>query len=242
VHDRAAEQLLLRNRRTARDLGVALLVPSFPRPAKQWRVYTHALDRDTVLARPPLGKLDRQLVAMIEASNEEVRSRGRPACQRVLLIGFSAAGQFASRFALLQPERVQAAVVGSPGGWPMVPATGEGEVSLDYPLGTADYHSIAGRAFPRAAASAVPLLFVLGDEDTNDAVAYPDAFDEPQAALVNRRFGKTPVERWPHARRLFAGFAADFRLYPGVGHAWSARMIADALAFFRRHDSREACR
>jgi dienelactone hydrolase len=241
VHDREAERLWRRNHKLARDFQLALLVPSFPRPEAHDRVYTHALDRDTMLAKVPLGALDRQLLAMIDAANAELQGRRRGRCARVFLIGFSAAGMFVSRFSLLHPERVQAAVGGSPGGWPMVPATSDGGEQLTYPLGTADFRTIAGRPFPREEARRLPLLFLLGDQDVNDAVPYPDAFDKAHAELVTRRFGKTLVERWPHARRLFSGFNADFRLYAGVGHSWSREMILDILAFLRRHDERSAC-
>jgi hypothetical protein len=48
VRDRAARQTVDRSRPWADRHGVALHVPAFPRPRTDWRIYTHALDRDAL--------------------------------------------------------------------------------------------------------------------------------------------------------------------------------------------------
>ena len=55
--------------------GLVAIVPSFPRPKSDWKTYTHALDRDTMLTPPPLGHLDEQLIAMMSAARAELAQR-----------------------------------------------------------------------------------------------------------------------------------------------------------------------
>ena len=53
--------------RIARKLGIPLLIPCFDRPKTDWQIYTHALDRDTLLCEKyPLVRIDKQLNFMID--------------------------------------------------------------------------------------------------------------------------------------------------------------------------------
>jgi len=65
----------------ADELEVILLVPAFIRPAKDWKIYTHALDRDVLLTtdRVDLRRLDLQLIAMIDHARAPTAS---PRCTR----------------------------------------------------------------------------------------------------------------------------------------------------------------
>src|SRR5262249_52758998 len=67
------------------------------------------------------------LIAMIDHARSILGSR---ICPRVLMSGFSASGSFAGRFTMLHPERVLAAAIGSPGGWPLAPSD-----EWTYPVG-----------------------------------------------------------------------------------------------------------
>jgi dienelactone hydrolase len=153
----------------------------------------------------------------------------------VLITGFSASGSFANRFAVLHPDHVLAAAVGSPGGWPIAPVTSAHGEALPYPVGIAEVDALTGAPVDLAALRRVRFLFLLGDADTNDAVPYRDSFSAADEALIMRRFGKTPVARWDAARRLYesAGLHAQYRLYRGVGHQLSRDMKADVEAMFR---------
>lgn len=220
-HRRDAWWMGFERKRIADRLGVALLVPAFPRPATGWEIYTHALDRDVLTTdRPELARLDLQLIAMIDAARTALAARGLATRERVLIQGFSASGMFANRFTALHPERVLAAVVGAPGGWPLVPAAAVGADSLAYPAGVADLEALTGRAFDAAAFAAVPQLFVQGALDDNDSVDFSDGWDEAPAAQVDRLFGADPQARWPRAEALYreAGANARFGTVPGVGH------------------------
>jgi dienelactone hydrolase len=205
-------------------LGVALLVPVFPRTAD---VYTHALTRDAIVTKTPaLARVDLQLIAMVDHARALLGASVRP---RVLMAGFSASGSFTNRFAVLHPDRVLAAAIGSPGGWPLAPST-----EWTYPVGISDLQALSGSKLDLAALRKVSLFLFLGDQDTNDAVPYRDSFTAADEALVMQRFGKTPVARWDAAKRLYAQakLRATFTLYPGVAHQVAPEMAADIEAAF----------
>lgn len=217
---------------TADRLGVALLTPLFPRPPvadAADNLYLHALSRAALTAKAPAhARVDLQLIAMIDDARAAL---GEGVAARVLIAGFSASASFANRFAILHPERVLAAAVGSPGGWPIAPID---EAGLTYPVGIADVERLTGRKINRPTLQKVHFLFMLGADDNNDSVPYRDSFSAADEALIMRRFGKTPVARWDAARRLYehAGLHATFRLYPRVGHTMTPEMRADVEAAF----------
>jgi hypothetical protein len=219
----------------ADELGTALLVPAFLRPAVDWRIYTHALDRDVLTTRRrDLARLDLQLLAMIDDARARLAADGLASDPAVLLQGYSASGMFANRFAVLHPARVKAVAAGSPGGWPIAPVATVGGEALPYPAGVADLDTLVGRPFDLAAWRAVPQLLVMGDRDDNDGLDFGDGWDEDAAAQVDRLFGATPLERWDDAARLYreAGADARFLLVPGVGHDRRALQV-HTTAFFR---------
>jgi len=58
----------------AKKLNFPILIPVFPRSETDWEIYTHALDRDTMLVKSGKGKrLDLQLLAMISQAKKELR-------------------------------------------------------------------------------------------------------------------------------------------------------------------------
>ena len=155
----------------------------------------------------------------------------------MLLFGFSASGMFVNRFAFLHPGRVRAAAVGSPGGWPLAPVAKVKDRELRYPIGVADFEAVTGKPLDTKALARVPLFVFMGDRDTNDSVVFRDSYDEPDEKLIADLFGKTPVERWPAAERLYKEVLpqATFKLYPGAAHRITPEMAADVRAFFERH-------
>jgi len=221
VHRREAWWMGFERHGIADELGLVLLVPAFVRPASDWQVDTHALDRDSLttgderLARPDL-----QLLAMIESARAALADRGIASEEKVLLCGFSASGMFANRFTALHPERVLAVAAGSPGGWPIAPVAEVGGERLPYPAGVADLEQLTGRPFDLEAWRAVPQLLYRGSLDDDDSVDFRDGWDEPTAAQIDRLFGAETVARWPVAERLYreAGADARFALVDGVGH------------------------
>jgi hypothetical protein len=218
-------------------LGTPILVPMFPRPpAGDDNLYLHALSRASLeVTTPAVARVDLQLIAMIDDARAALAKSGIGVRPRVLISGFSAAGMFANRFAVLHPDRTLAAAVGSPGGWPIAPKATEGRDSLPYPVGIADVATLTGATIDLAALKQVVFFLVIGSEDKNDSVVYRDSFSSSDEALVMRRFGKTPVTRWKDAQRLYsqAGLQAKFKLYPRAGHEVTQDMKADVEATFR---------
>ncbi|HEX4826314.1 MAG TPA: hypothetical protein VFV19_18585 [Candidatus Polarisedimenticolaceae bacterium] len=205
-------------------LGVAVLVPMFPRTPE---VYTHALSRDALTTKTPsVARVDLQLIAMIDHARSLLGKKIGP---RVLMSGFSASGSFTGRFAMLHPERVLAAAIGSPGGWPIAPST-----AWTYPVGIADVADLTGAKVDLGALRKVSLFLFMGDQDANDSVPFRDSFTADDEALVMKAFGKTPVARWDEARSLYeaAKLRATFKMYPGVAHEVSPEMARDVEAAF----------
>lgn len=219
-------------------LGTPVLMPLFPRPpasAPDDNLYLHALTRASLAAKArPVARVDLQLIAMIDRARAVLAKQGRALGPRVLISGFSAAGSFANRFAVLHADRTLAAAIGSPGGWPLAPVAAEGRDPLPYPVGIADVASLAGAPVDLAALQKVRFFFFLGAADGNDAVVFRDSFSATDEALVMRAFGKTPVARWPAAQRLYqrAKLDAKFQLYPGVAHEVTPEMRRDLEAAF----------
>lgn len=221
VHEKDAWWTGLERRGVADELGVVLLVPAFVRPGTDWKIYTHALDRDALTtSREDLARIDLQLLAMVERARATLAGDGLTLEERFLIQGFSASGMFANRFTALHPERVKAAAIGSPGGWPIAPLARMGDDELPYPAGVADLEALTGGPFDSATFAAVPQLFVLGSIDDNDSLDFRDGWDAEPAALVDRLFGTDPVSRWEGARSAYesAGVRARFLLVDGVGH------------------------
>ncbi|MCG2585187.1 hypothetical protein [Massilia sp. TS11] len=242
LHDELAFHEADAARRMARlatgpmPLPTPVLMPVFPRPKAQWTIYTHALDRDVLSTeQPALARLDRQLLAMIDHARARLLQDGVRTDSKVFIQGFSASGMFANRFTFLHPERVKAAVIGSPGGWPLAPQASLAGEPLRYPLGTADLAALSGQAFDLEAVRRVPMFIYMGDQDDNDSLPFKDSYEEEDRVLAFRLLGSTPLARWPLAEKLYreAGLQARFVLYPGVGHTITADMRKDITAFLQ---------
>lgn len=235
-HDRKALRSLNNNRDFGDQLGVVLLEPVFPRPQSEAMLYTHALDRDAMTTGiENIKRLDLQLIAMIENSRQILKSKNIIAKDKILMFGFSAAGMFTNRFVLLHPELVEAAAIGSPGGWPIVPVAEYEGQTLRYPVGIADLELLNGRKLNSEAFRKVRLFFFLGDEDENDSVIYDDSYDEEDRVVIMNLFGATPVARWPIAEKLYMSTTdnCQFKLYPDIGHSIRGQMWQDIKAFLK---------
>ncbi|HEX2641028.1 MAG TPA: hypothetical protein VHL50_10670, partial [Pyrinomonadaceae bacterium] len=80
-------------------LKVPVLMPVFPRPATDHLLYTHSLDRDTLITgKAEYRRLDLQLIAMINDARERLRSEKIQTEDKVLMQGYSASGMFVNRF------------------------------------------------------------------------------------------------------------------------------------------------
>jgi len=226
VHDQAAQLLVNWKKSLAKFLGCPLLVPVFPRPYDYNEAgYTHALDEvsltDTSIV---YHRLDLQLIAMIEDAISRLDEREIDLEDTILMWGFSASGMFANRFTALHPERVKAAAIGSPGGWPIAPVAEYEGVELNYPIGIADLFQLVGYSFDMENFKNTPLYFYLGDQ-------------EPYNVTLNTYIGTTPVSRWPIAEEIYnsVGCNCEFVLYPGVGHEITDQTDEDVEAFLLQY-------
>jgi dienelactone hydrolase len=214
-------------------------MPVFPRPESDWRIYTQALDRDSMFTdKKEYRRLDLQLVAMVDHARQQLdKKHGLKFDRRVLLNGFSAQGMFVNRFTFLHPDRVKAAAIGSPGGWPIAPVEKYEGKDLRYPIGIADFKKVTGKKLDLKALRKVPLFVFVGDSDDNDSVPFDDSYDQEDRDLINPLLGKTPVSRWPISEKLYkqAGLNAEFKLYPGVKHTVNEQMRNDIRAFLLKH-------
>jgi predicted esterase len=238
VHENDVKKRMSMAGSVSAALKVAVLMPVFPRPASDWQTYTQALDRDSMISdKAEYRRLDLQTVAMIDHMRSRLAKDGVKFDKRILISGFSASGMFANRFTFLHPDRVKAAAIGSPGGWPIAPLETYKDKALRYPIGTADFKTVSGKKLDLRELRRVPLFVFIGDQDTNDSVPFGDSYDAVDRELIDPLLGKTPVERWPVSEALYkqAGLNATFRTYPGVAHTVTMQMRDDIRAFLLRY-------
>jgi hypothetical protein len=221
----------------ADELDVPFLVPIFPRPKSAPSLYTHALDRDTLLIDEGLLKrLDLQLIAMIDDARTRLGALGMVASARILLNGFSASGTFANRFALIHPERVQAVACGGINASLMLPVVSSRGMALPFPLGIQDLTELTGVTFSLETWQRVPQLVYMGANDDNDAVAFDDGYSPEERRVVHALFGeKMQPDRWLAVQAAYRAAGADvtFRTYAGIGHGTNGAINQDVAEFFR---------
>jgi predicted esterase len=220
----------------AEYLNAPFLVPVFPRPETEWEIYTHALDRDSLLVSDgPMTRLDRQLLAMIENAQERLSAEGISVTNKSLFTGFSASGTFVNRFAAIHPEYVRAVAAGGLNGIAILPKSSIGGQKLDYPLGVNDFESVTGRTFQREQWLQVPQYLFMGELDTNDAVEYDDGYSELERRVVYETLGKImQPDRWQavQAEYIAEGATVEFVTYEGVGHGTNLAIRTDMAEFF----------
>ena len=202
----------------SRKLGYPLLVPVFPRPESEWKIYTHALDRDAILQKDnPLERLDLQLIRMMEDARDTLQKLGYPTAERVLMTGFSASGTFVNRFSLIHPDRVFALAAGGLNGLLMLPVKEIKGQQLDYPLGINDFTELFSSTFDSATFKKIPQFLFMGRLDDNDAVLFDDGYGPDERETVFRTTGeKMQPDRWNDS----------------LGHENPERVKKDILSFF----------
>jgi dienelactone hydrolase len=238
VHEADVKKRMAIAKDVASALKVAVLMAVFPRPASDWKIYTHALDRDALTTdKKEYARFDLQLVAMIDDARARLKKDGLKFDRRVLINGFSASGMFANRFTFLHPTRVKAAAIGSPGGWAIAPTGKYKDKTLRYPIGTNDFKTVTGKNLDLKNLRKVPLLIFIGDKDDNDSVIFGDSYEEADKDLIFEIFGKTPVERWEISKKLYEEnkLNATFKLYPNVAHTVTPEMRDDIRAFLKKY-------
>ena len=218
----------------ARKLKIPLLMPVFPRPGGT--LYTHALDRETLLiGEGDLKRIDLQLIAMIAHAQKLLRHNDVKVNEKIFMNGFSASGTFTNRFTILHPTVVRAVATGGINSIPTFPTDRWNDVTMRYPVGIADVKEIAGIEFDEAAYKKVSQYIYMGALDDNDTIPYRDAYNEVDAELVKELIGvKMMPDRWHLSQSIYKalGIPAQFVTYNDTGHEIKDEMIDDIAAFF----------
>ena len=218
----------------ARKLKIPLLMPVFPRPGGT--LYTHALDRETLLIREGnLKRIDLQLIATVRHAQKLLRHNDIKINEKIFMNGFSASGTFTNRFAILHPTVVRAVATGGINSIPTFPTDRWNDVTMRYPVGIADVKEIADIDLDEVAYKSVSQYIYMGAIDDNDTLPYRDAYDEVDAELVQDLIGvKMMPDRWDLSRSIYKalGIPAQFVTYNDTGHEIKDEMIDDIATFF----------
>ena len=244
IHYERAMQLVQPGRyprRIAEGLSTPLLVPVFPRPATnpagaEYHVYPHALDRDTLLiTEETLRRVDLQLLAMIDHAQSILRANGIQVADKVFMHGFSASGNYLTRFALIHPERVKAVAAGGLNGMPTLPVGSWDKWNhLRYPIGIADLYELTGKHFDLEAFKGVSQYWYMGYLDKNDTLPYSECYAPQDASLLREMLGVEILDRWEKSQEIFEseGVPAQFFTYYATAHTIRTEMIQDIIRFF----------
>lgn len=221
----------------ARKLNCPLIVPVFPRPESEWKIYTHIYDRDVATQKNnSLGRIDLQLLAMVEDAQKRLREKGYRIREQILMTGFSASGSFVNRFTAIHPGKVLAAAAGGTSGLLICPVDTLEGIPLGFPLGTYDFQKLFGRQFDAVSFSGTPQYYYIGELDTNDAVPFEDGYDQNERQLVYALLGQEiHPGRWNKCIKIYRenNINAQFKTYEGTGHEVTDDIKADVLKFFR---------
>lgn len=221
----------------SQNLKAPLIIPVFPRGGTEWRIYTHALDRDVMLQKgTPLERIDIQLIEMFKDAQSRLREREILTKDKFLLTGFSASGTFANRFTLLHPDWVLAVAAGGLNGLLMLPLDSLKNEVLKYPIGTSNLEEISDRAFQKDLFCNTPQLYFMGQLDTNDAIPYADAFDQDEREQIYRLLGEQmQPQRWNNCIQLYksSNVNATIFTYSDIGHGVPGKIKEDIVKFFR---------
>jgi predicted esterase len=226
-------------------LGLPVIVPVLPRPPLKVAqdqyidVYYPALSRAAMESKEEkFARMDLQVLAMVD----DARTRLREACgaevrKKAIFAGFSAAGHFATRMAVMHPERVLAVWAGGIGGHPIVPVEELEGKALTYPVGIADLREMTGNEFAKEKLRGISIMFVQGEADANTSLPSDrkpsDSYSYEQAELVREVLGTDSMVRLKMAKAIWekAGAKVEMKVYPEVGHRITPEIAREMVDF-----------
>jgi predicted esterase len=229
-------------------LGLPVLVPALPRPPLKVAkdhfidVYYPALSRAAIETKEKqFARIDLQVLAMVDDARAKLqKARGVEVRRKVIFAGFSAAGHFASRMAVLHPERVLAVWAGGTGGHPIVPVRTLAGKALTYPVGIDDLPEITGHEFARKEFLGINVMFVQGGADANTSLPTDrnpsDSYTYEQAELVREVLGTDSIERLGKVKSIWenAGAKVAIRVHPDAGHQITPVIARELVEFIER--------
>jgi len=220
----------------AEDLNMPLMVPVFPRNKDSAMVYTHALDRDSMLLKNVQSeRLDIQLLRMAEDARKQLASRNIIVEEKFVMVGFSASGTFSNRFAILHPSSLLAVSSGAVNSIPMLPIASIEDTKLIYPIGIGDIEEVTGTEFDRDGWNSLAQMIYMGAADDNDTLKFSDAFSDDERKIVYEVLGKDMAKRWSKAQSIYLNEKANTTLitYGQIGHWTNGRIRNDMVNFIR---------
>jgi hypothetical protein len=223
----------------ARKLQYPLLVPVFPRTRTNWKIYTHAFDRDVASQKDnELERIDLQLLAMAEDAKNVLAEKGFRLNNKFLMAGFSASGTFVNRFTAIHPEKVMATAAGGINGLLILPLEKLENELLNFPLGVNDFQDLFGKLFNAEAFKNKPQFLFMGELDDNDAIPYEDGYDLGERVLVFKLLGEEmQPARWQKCREIYGqeNVNATIKTFPGIGHEQPEAVKDEIVEFFKNH-------
>jgi len=223
----------------ARKLKYPLLVPVFPRPETDWKVYTHAFDRDVARQKGnELERIDLQLLAMVKNAKNKLAEMGFQLNEKFLMTGFSASGTFVNRFTAVHPEKVMAAAAGGLNGLLILPLEKLENEPLNFPLGVNDFQDLFGKSFNAEAFKNTPQFLFMDELDDNDAIPYEDGYDLDERELVFKLLGEEmQPARWQKCREIYEreNVNATVKTFPEMGHEQPETVKNEIVEFFKNH-------
>ncbi|HYC38595.1 MAG TPA: hypothetical protein VEC19_19365 [Usitatibacter sp.] len=164
----------------------------------------------------------------------EVGARWGVDGSRFSVFGFSGGAHFAHRFLYVEPARIEALVVASPGSVTLPTA------DFDWWPGLRDFDRIFGKPVDWESVKRVPTHFLVGADDTNPA-GIVQSRDHPNWKEGATAAGGNRVERLRtlHAHLERLGARASFEELPGVGHELGP-VVEAAISYLRALPPRPA--
>lgn len=205
----------------AEDLKMPLLVPVFPRNKDSVMIYTHALDRDSMLLKnDQRERLDLQLLRMTEDARKKLALLKIVIEKKFVMVGFSASGTFSNRFAILHPSSLLAVSSGAVNSIPTLPIASIDDTKLIYPIGIGDIEEITGTEFDRESWKSLAQMIYMGAIDDNDTLKFSDAFSDDERKIVYDLIGKDMAKRWSKTQSIYLDEKANTTLvtYGQIGH------------------------
>lgn len=219
-------------------LKIPFLIPVFPRPAKEWRIYTHAFDRDAAsIKEGEMRRLDLQLIAMVEHAKIVLKQYGINSKDKFLMNGFSASGTFCNRFTLIHPTRVAGTACGGINAIPILCIDKLGKTKLKYPLGTSDFELLFGTHVNLEEYKKIPQFIYMGQNDKNDAVLFDDAYSKSERKIIFNLLGKQMIpDRFSKCESIYTQNKVNstFKVYPGIGHETDRKVLNEVAEFFNK--------
>lgn len=232
------------------SLNKAVLMPAIPRPRTQPEgvrpggyAYTHALCRQTMkVTQENFKRVDLQLLAMVDHAIEMLDYNGLKLRDKIFIDGFSASGNYITRFVLLHPERIRAATAGGLNGMPTLPVSEYDGMDLRYPVGISDIEELTGKPFNEEAFKEISIYYYMGYLDENDTLPFTDAYDPEDQQTLRELLGEHMIyDRWPKSIEIFESINSQvqFNVYNDTAHEIKSEMWQDIIKFFQKNRGEE---